>query len=326
ACTSATVCGSVQVVCGSGTTASAPPTSAIAPTSDAPAPTSPRWARLKSALIYAAGPGSELALLAALIAWLGFDTVFNTSDELALVALKSLAIVILFGAWFNLMPYTLDNGVSDGLGILLSPFVSSESIERRLLTLEEMDVEEVARDGRTDEAIERLDALIDRGLQVDRLRDKAVAILATAGRYQEARTRLDERLDGHPIVEVDDIGLLHLDALTELAAEQPDPVKVDLSLNRALRRVPDNASLKTTRGIADIRRGRTVHGANRLADVYRDIDNPVDTARALGWLAVAAKRVGHAEATRKFMEAFEHMNQDAGLKASVERGMSSDYQ
>ncbi|MEM6638814.1 MAG: site-2 protease family protein [Pseudomonadota bacterium] len=282
-----------------------------------PAPNSASGARWKSALVYAAGPGAELALLGALIALFGADAVFSESTEPGALALKTLAIVIIWGAGFNLLPFAFKGGVSDGLGILLSPLMDDDGIEQRLTTLEEMAAEELANAGRTDEAVALLDRLIGRNRKPDRLIDQSVAILAAAGEHDAARERLAGRLPETPISEMDDVGLLHLDALTHLAAEKPDAFSLDLSLNRARRLAPDNRSLDVTRGIADIRRGRTVEGADRLAAAYRSLDAPMDGARALGWLAVAAQRVGHEPAFVRFRNAFEHFNDHKPLRDQI---------
>lgn len=291
-----------------------------------PAPSTARGARWKSALIYAAGPGIEIAVLGGLVAWLGLDIFLAPSDAAHVIALKTLAVVIIWGAGFNLLPFATGGGVSDGLGILLSPFMTRESIELRLLALDEMDIDELAEKGDVTRAVARLDALIAKGQQVERLQDRAIAVLAGAGRFADAQRRLDTRVAGRSTVELDDVGLLHLQALTLLAAPKPDAVNVDLALNRALRFAPGNPSLRVTRGVADIRRGDSVGGGNQLADVYRDIEAPMDRARALGWLAVASRRIGHRDAEQRFSTAFEHVNKHAGLAAEVGRALDRTYQ
>jgi hypothetical protein len=286
-----------------------------------PAPASTRGARIRSALIYAAGPGAELLLLGLLIAWLGIDTVFNDSDKAALIALETLAIVIIWGAGFNLLPFRTGGGASDGLGILLSPFMTDDTIEQRMLALDELDAQRLANRGDIDGALERLDTLIGRGLQVERLRRKQIALLAEAGRYADARARLDQVLDGCELLELADVGLLHLQALVEIQAPGAATLNTDIALNRALRLAPDNVSLAITRGIANVRRKHSEEGGNQIAQAFRRADSSYDQARALGYLAVAAARCHDADAAARFLVAFEHINESEPLRRQVHAAM-----
>ena len=127
-----------------------------------PAPKTPNRIRLKSMLIYAAGPGVELIILAVLLFVFGWDTVFNDSSDVSLIALKSLAIVILYGAGFNLLPFRVEGAVSDGLGIISSPFISDESIELRLLTVELRDLHDTLVTGPSGRAVQSAAELLQR--------------------------------------------------------------------------------------------------------------------------------------------------------------------
>ncbi|MCG8592542.1 MAG: site-2 protease family protein [Proteobacteria bacterium] len=81
-------------------------------------------ARLKSAFIYFAGPGIELALVGLLVWAVAPRSLFQPADALAWVALQSAALAALAGAGINLLPHaslSRDGSLpSDGLGILLS--------------------------------------------------------------------------------------------------------------------------------------------------------------------------------------------------------------
>ena len=127
-----------------------------------PAPMEPEHIRLKSALIYAAGPGAELLLLAIMLIVFGWETIFGESDETFRIALKSLAAVILFGAGFNLLPFRSEGAVSDGLGIISSPFMSSDAIEWRLLTFELREIQQFLETGETKKAVDSVtDAIVN---------------------------------------------------------------------------------------------------------------------------------------------------------------------
>lgn len=286
-----------------------------------PAPASARGARWKSALIYAAGPGAELIILALLIVWLGADAVFSDDPGAGAVALKTLAIVIIWGAGFNLLPFSVNGGASDGLGILLSPFMSRDTIEQRLLALDQIDVEAVAARGDTDAALGMLEKMRERGLRLKQLEHRRITILAAANRYAEARAAMDSALNGKRVVDIDDVSLLHLEALVEMQSPSDSALTTDLALNRALRLAPDNPSLNITRGIADVLQGHPVRGGNRIADYYRSAQEPYDRARALGYLYAAATLCHDTPSAERFRTAFEHLNQDKPLAAAVARAL-----
>lgn len=89
-----------------------------------PAPRNLSAPRLKLALIYLAGPGIELLLLAGLVGALGPQLFVTSSDDYGVIAMQALAVAILFGAVTNLIPVPFTDGsrrgVSDGLGFFRS--------------------------------------------------------------------------------------------------------------------------------------------------------------------------------------------------------------
>jgi hypothetical protein len=96
-----------------------------------PNPKSLERARLKSALIYLAGPGSELLLTVLLWIALG-ERLTSPTDDYALIAAQSLALAALMGAGFNLLPYASGSGVSDGLGAIVSLLAGDDVFKHRL--------------------------------------------------------------------------------------------------------------------------------------------------------------------------------------------------
>lgn len=83
--------------------------------------------RVKSALIYFAGPGTELLILAILLAAIGPDTLLTLTPSYPLLAAQGLALAILISSFVNLVPHSIpsESGpiANDGLGILRSFFV-----------------------------------------------------------------------------------------------------------------------------------------------------------------------------------------------------------
>jgi membrane-associated protease RseP (regulator of RpoE activity) len=89
-----------------------------------PQPSSLENFRLKNALVYFAGPGIELVVLAGLVGVVGADRLLAESVEPLMIAAKMLAAVIVTSTFFNLWPHETQVGgrfvANDGLGILWS--------------------------------------------------------------------------------------------------------------------------------------------------------------------------------------------------------------
>jgi hypothetical protein len=89
-----------------------------------PLPTSLHLVRLKSALVYFAGPGIELLLVLVLLAIVGPERMLTRTDDYWIIAVQSLALAAMVGAVTNLVPLPMmsQNGMvaSDGLGIMRS--------------------------------------------------------------------------------------------------------------------------------------------------------------------------------------------------------------
>ncbi len=93
--------------------------------------------RLKNALIYFAGPGAELVVLAAVVGLVGPERLLTRSQEFSLLACQSLCVAILVGVAINLIPHwevRPDGGMvaNDGLGIIRS-FLLPDSYYRSLI-------------------------------------------------------------------------------------------------------------------------------------------------------------------------------------------------
>ena len=86
--------------------------------------------RLQRALVYFAGPGAELVILAVVVVVVGPTKLLTQSDSIAMIAAQSLCVCILLGALFNLIPHSSPRAgagpcedartPNDGLGIVLS--------------------------------------------------------------------------------------------------------------------------------------------------------------------------------------------------------------
>lgn len=87
--------------------------------------------RMKNFLIYGAGPGSELAIVAVIWWWVGHERFFGLEPDFRLIALQSFSAAATLGALINLIPFPhqMDEGGkawSDGLGMIMSWRLSDE--------------------------------------------------------------------------------------------------------------------------------------------------------------------------------------------------------
>jgi hypothetical protein len=89
-----------------------------------PSPRNLRSPRLKSALIYFAGPGSELLLVLLIALVVGPATLLSYREDIGLLIVQSLCIAALASAILNLIPHLAITATgevaNDGLGILRS--------------------------------------------------------------------------------------------------------------------------------------------------------------------------------------------------------------
>ena len=278
-----------------------------------PAPSEASSVRLKSALVYAAGPGAEIALLVVLLAIFGWDTVFNDSNETALIALKTLAFVILFGAGFNLLPFRTEGAVSDGLGILSSPFMTRDVIDMRLIAIELREAQSLLDSGRPGEAIDLIGTLLARFPDNLALQLMSGMAICQGGRIEDARTLAKKRLSDESIDEHVRREWLKLQALVELNAPDPHFMTLDLAVQRGLQITPDASDLLAIKGASLVARGDYDAGGDLLAHAWRKGGDRADDPLMLGFLAVAARKTGNREASEHFFEAFELTNRSVAL-------------
>ena len=106
-----------------------------------PVPGHLRSPRLRLALIYLAGPGIELLLLAVLVLLLGAQTFLTLTDDVGIIALQGLAVAILYSAFVNLIPIPFVSrgkmAVSDGLGFFRSFTLPDEDFVSLMYSPEE---------------------------------------------------------------------------------------------------------------------------------------------------------------------------------------------
>lgn len=172
-----------------------------------PAPKELSGARLKSSLIYAAGPGIELALLLLIVVVVG-PRLLEPSSELGTLFVQATSVAIVLGALFNLVPLPVQDGVTDGLGMISSFFRSDSFLRRQIALPFKLDAESLRAEGRDDAALEVL-----RGGAAAH-RDNVFLSLEVAGelieraRPDEAGRTLEPLLEGTVYVPVEKTAVL----------------------------------------------------------------------------------------------------------------------
>lgn len=283
-----------------------------------PAPMDAGHVRLKSMLVYAAGPGAELLVFAVMLVVFGWDTVFNDSNEVSLIALQSLAIVILYGAGFNLLPFRTEGAVSDGLGIVSSPFMSDESIELRLLTFELRELQKMLEIGQTKSGLESATSQLRKFPDNVYLQMLYGSALSADKQDNAARDFVRKKLEDGELPDGQHRAWLHLQASIELDAAEPSYLTLDLALQGALKITPNAPDLIATKGASLILRGKNEDGGNMLADAWRRNDGSADDASMLAYLTIAAHRCGDRAAREHFGRSFAQINRSAALKHRVD--------
>ena len=286
-----------------------------------PAPVTRYGTRLKSALIYAAGPGAEILVLLVMLAIFGFSGVFGAGDNLQIIFLKSLALVILIGAGFNLVPFRTDGAASDGLGLISAPFQSDKAIDHHLVMFDLKDIASDIERGRVEAALERAGAVLKRQPENPAVQRAFARSLAANGQTDRARTYVDDLAKASAKKDAHYREWLKLQAEIELDAQTPENLVLDLALQKALKITPGAGDLLAIRGASLVMRGQPEAGGNVLADAWRDQRHPGDDRMMLAYLTLAAHRCRHQGAATHFYDAFIASDPPTELRRKVEQSM-----
>ncbi len=105
-------------------------------------PTHLRQPRLRNALVYFAGPGTDLLVAALVIVVVGPERLLTPSENYGLIALQGLALAGLAQGVMNLIPFSSGSGgmesPSDGLGIILSLTLPDRHFARQIEAFREL--------------------------------------------------------------------------------------------------------------------------------------------------------------------------------------------
>jgi tetratricopeptide (TPR) repeat protein len=262
-------------------------------------------ARIKSALIYLAGPLSEVFLVFGLWAWLG-DRLFEQSQQYSMIAVQSLALAAAMGAAFNLIPFKSGQGLSDGLGAWLSLFASEGSFQVRLAASEIGRARRALYLEQWQSALEVLDqALVQYPKDAQLLGLRAVAI-AGLGDCEKAIAELEAL--GHPS---DQPELLRHELLLDaawvvmVASERTMFYEAQQACERALELWPTSLRAHLTLGRVLLERGQPAAAEQHLLMAYRSAADQPEEPQLLALLAIAAREQNNTDFMHRFLSALD---------------------
>jgi len=100
------------------------------------APRNARLPRLKSFLIYSAGPAAEFVFLLLLAVLIGLDELLSRTEHVGMIAAQAIAIAILMGLISNLVPHSTETQTgrspNDGLGMILSLSLTERQLDEMI--------------------------------------------------------------------------------------------------------------------------------------------------------------------------------------------------
>lgn len=288
-----------------------------------PSPTDTRYARLKSAWIYAAGPGIELTYVGACWLWFGAELV-TPSAHLGLLAVQSSCMAAVLGAGFNLVPYSSANSASDGLGIIYSLTTSDESFRIQLAS-------PFIREARREllrENPAKARQWAEQGLlqypEDWQLRATRAVCIAAGGEPTAAMQQLEElgNLDEKPgSVRAE----LLLDAAWAVLFAEAAPLMLEAqrACERALQLFPDHVRGSLLLGRILLARQRSEKAVEHLLAGYRLTRDRDYEAQFVVYLAIACRAAGQEDYARRFTAAAQRQTLPPSLAFRLRNEKSS---
>jgi Flp pilus assembly protein TadD len=291
---------------------------------------STRWLRLRLMLLYAAGPASNLLLLAACIPLLSER---DTLDALVVRPAPVLALALANGmlALFNLIPHPprVRRGVrslgSDGWNVLAAPFRREASLVPLVIAHAVWESSRlIASGGKLSEA----SALVEQALKRDPASPIAriahADLLVAMGRWPEAVVWLRSLLtDAAVRTKAPDAVPLLANNLAWAAFMQDDPSlleEAEVRSKEALAAAPDLPSAHGTRGAVLLAQGALDEAEERLAFAFAR-NGPHNGALNACCLAMLHARRGQRTAAETWLETARSLSPKCALLARAEAAL-----
>lgn len=283
-----------------------------------PTPREASHARLKNAFVYAGGPGAELLVIAGIGAALGFETLLSRSSDLGVIALQSVALVATIGVVLNLTPHAMSGGASDGLGILISGWLSEAALAHKLALPYLTDAERAFDRDETAAA----HAAVSAGLAKHPTNVPLLIMMARCevalGEVERGHQRLEALRTQPGLAEAFEADRLHGAAAAALESGDPDCLEeAEAAAQIAVDYEPRNPDYLLTLGALQLERNRIARAEASLQAAYRLARTPLLEDRCLSYLALAAHTQGKFEQAQLFAQALLARTDSARLRGRV---------
>ena len=268
-----------------------------------PAPNGLKGARLKNALVYFGGPGAELLVVLILYLIVG-GRLFERSDELPMVALQGLALAATLGVVMTLVPHRAGGAATDGLGILLSPFIPQSHFAHQMVLPALREAERLLdqEDARAAWAV--LNCAVAEHPDSALLRVMQARCLAANGDVQGALSELEELRTSADATDVLEAERLHAAAWVGLESDDRSMLEdAEGACLAALERMPDSPEYLVTLGAVHLRQGHYQKAGEALQKAYRAARDPWLEDRCLAYLSALARARGQLEEAQLFARA-----------------------
>lgn len=264
-------------------------------------PSDLRLARLKQGLVYAAGPGIELCLVAIVYLLVG-DRLLEKTSSAGWIALQSVCLTAAIGGVMNLVPFSVRGGLSDGLGLLLSFVTPRKQLEWQLAAPWAARCERLLDDDQAARALE----VIEQGLA--RLPGHPRLLLSRALCHAELGN------DEAAVAELEGFGDLEACApelrglilatgaeVAFLAATRERLFDARRLADLALAVDSGDSAALRVKGAALIELGHVESGIEQLEIATRGPRDEAELERIFAWLALGYARLGITQRSRVYL-------------------------
>jgi hypothetical protein len=252
-------------------------------------PSSTDRARAKQAVIYLAGPLTELLILAALFPILDFRLP-APGDTVGRIALQSLGVTAAIGALCTLFPYRSMGNPSDGLGVLMSCFASDQSFRERLGWPFLMEARRLLLRERVGLAEQTIAEGLERHPGEPRLLGLRAVCQAASGQAERAYATLEELGPPDARPEAQRAELL-ADAAWAVLSSRDTALLSDAgrAAERALQLYPNDPHYEILLGRVHLERSRPLEAYACLMSAYKRTRDVDQEAQCVAYLALACQ-------------------------------------
>ncbi len=282
-----------------------------------PTPQNLRHVGLKSALVYAAGPGAELLFVALAWLWVGPE-LLQRGGSISVLAWQSAALAATLGALFNLVPYSSGHGMSDGLGIFMSLMVKPEQFAVRLAVPALRRIRDAVH-GERYAAARAAAELMQERFPGD---VRALAYLAVCQAAEGAQGDALDALEalGHPDDQASEVRnemLLCAAWAVLLGTDNTLLHQAEHACRRVLERDPQSALALLLLGRVQLRRGREADAVQALLTGYSYARDRTEEAQFAAYLLLGALASGDTNLVDRFAPLADQLSLGPRLRTEL---------